>query len=107
MRNNQLTFAQKHIGDVHAFRQKTARIVAQIEHQALERGRVELPQLVSQFSSGGLAETRDANVSNVRSDKKGVLDAGARNLVANDAELDRLFAAFARRGDADRGALRP
>src|SRR3954468_6979512 len=107
VRNNQLVFAQKLVGNSHALVQQSTWILAQIENQSLQiAGLIEAVERVLHFFFGGLIKPGDVHVTNSRMNQKVQIHAVARNLVADNREFERLVVAFTEDGDVDGRTLR-
>src|SRR5690242_2421284 len=102
--NNQLTFAQELVSHAHAFVEQPAGILPQIEDQSSQVAH--LVQRVSDFMLGGFVKAGNVHVPDSGLDQEMQIDAVARNLVADDRELQRFVGAFAQNSDVNRGAFR-
>src|SRR5207248_1362180 len=103
-----LPLAQEAVGDGDALIQQAAGVVAQIENQALDIVLTQHLQVLFDLRAGGLVELLDLHVGDalVAFEPDGILDALARNLVANHIESQRFFAAFPRNDYLDLRAAR-
>src|SRR5271167_287236 len=90
--NNDLSLLQELVGHADAFAQQSAGILPQVEDQAVEVTHLikRLPQLVL----GRLLEAGDVNVAYARPNHEMHIHAIAGNLVAYDAEVERLVGTF-------------
>src|SRR5271165_246783 len=105
MRDDDLSLLQKLVG--HALAQQSAGVLPQVEDQALHFALLlQLVQRLRYFVLGRFLEAVDMDVSNTRLDHEMHVHAIARNLIANDVEIDRLVGALAQHGDLDRRAFR-
>ena len=91
----------------HGFRQQSARIAAQIEHQPLQVVLVQRLHAVFELAARCLVELFDPDIPDPRLQRENLRHALPADLVANDVEDHRLFHAFARYFDLHRGAFRP
>src|SRR5258708_32404597 len=103
--NDELVLLQELIGYAHAFTEQSAGITPQIKNQTLQIAK--LVQSFRDFLFRGLVEASYVQVADARPDQEMHVYAVARNLVANQGELHRLFDAFARNADVYGRALWP
>ena len=95
MRNHNFALSQIMSGHGYAFIQKPAGILAQIEQEALDVVLAQLLEIVFHLLAGVFVELGNMHVCDSRTNPEGRFDAIARDLVANDVELQRLFSALA------------
>src|SRR6266446_231262 len=67
VRDDELIFVEEHVADSHGFVEQAARIAAHVENQAVERGRVQLLECISDFAVGGFVEAGEADVADAGS----------------------------------------
>src|SRR6185369_4161089 len=104
VRDDQLSLMQELIGDAYAFVEQAARILPKIENQSFDFALLGKGiERVLYLFFRGLVETRDVHVSDAGANQEVEIHAVTRNLVANDAEFERLFGAFAKNGDVYSG----
>ena len=105
VRDDQLAFLQELVGHAYAFAQQAARILPEVQNQAFE-----VAHLIERFTYFVLSrflEAGDVHVAYARPDHEMEINAVAGNLVANNAELERMVSAFPQHGDTHCGALGP
>src|SRR5579862_5503882 len=105
MRNDQLAFLQELVGHAYALTQQSTRILPEVKDQPLE-----IAHLFKRFADlmlRCLLEPRDMHVADAGLDHEMEIDAVTRNLVAYDAELERMIRALAQHGDANRSPFWP
>src|SRR5579864_1069247 len=108
VRNNQLAFVQELVGNSNALIQQPARILPQIENQALQFTLlIEGIERVLYFLLGGFIETGNVHVSDSGTNHEMQIHAVARNFVANHGEFQRLIGAFAQDRNVYSRALGP
>src|SRR5208337_3852359 len=103
VRNNQLTLAQKLVGNAHAFAEQPSRILAQVENQTFEVAH--LVERVGDFLFRGFVKPGDVQIADSGLDQEVQVDAVARDLVANYGELEGLVVALTQDRDMDGGSL--
>ncbi len=103
--DDEIVLVEKHVRHTDSLVQQAATVVAQIEDQSIELWIIELLHRVGQIAVGRFVERGDAHIADAWPNHRKILDAGARNFVANHGDFDRLVPTFARDGDMDGGAL--
>jgi hypothetical protein len=107
LRYHHLTLAQKVVGYIDGLVQQTARVFAQIHHQALDAVLAQVLEGVVHLPHGIVAEAQNLEISDSRFEPEGGLHAGADDILADHFERDRLGHAFAPHRDLDRAAAVP
>ena len=90
MGNDSLALVQKMIGHADCFVHQSARVIAQVENQALHLGFAQFGQRLVQFLAGVLVESVNFHERDSGTVPVGIGHAIARHLIANDVEGQRL-----------------
>ncbi len=106
MRNDQLILVQEHVGNGHGFVQQSAGISAQVKHQAIELGGIQIFQCCGQFRIGGFVESGELDVADAGFHFKIEVHGMLGNFVASDCKVHRFRISHALHGDVNDSALR-
>jgi hypothetical protein len=85
--------------------ERPARVVAQVEHEALHPLRLQLLERVADFLVGGLGEVAQLDVAGLRVDHEHAAHGDDVHFVALDVHVDQLVVAGTADRDVDLGAL--
>ena len=107
VRNDELALVEKPVGHVNSLLHQPAGVIAQIENQAVDSAFGKARQRLIHFMAGGFVERFHAHVRDARAQPEGVIDAAARDIVANQGEVHRLGMSGAPHSNGNRGPLRP
>src|SRR3954465_11692891 len=86
MGDDDLALLEETVGHSDPFIEESAGIVAEVEDEALNVVLAEALEIVLYFAAGVLIERLDIDVHDARPDEERILDALARDLVADDVE---------------------
>src|SRR5579862_5676927 len=88
MAHDHIALLQEMAGDIDAFIQQAAWILAQVQHQAFELLLAQLFQLVVKFLAGVFVELKNLYIADPRPQEERVRHTETRNLIAHNVKYD-------------------